>query len=127
MGVGAGDVGAGGIAAVDGRRHCSVVAAGSLRVAERFGGVVVAGQERVGVVVDVELGFFEQGFGLPGGEEFALESAAGVACCLDHASGGRAGNTLPVVQFVGDGVEVVGHRSCGLDVEDPPQALVGSA
>ena len=33
----------------------------------------------------------------------------------------------PLLQVVGDGVEVVGHGSGGFDVEDPPQALAGSS
>ena len=127
VGVGAGDVGAGGIAAVDGRRQCPVVSSGPLGVTEGFGGVVVAGQEGVRVVVDVELGLFEEGFGLPGGEELALESVAGVGVLPGSWVGRRAGDTPPVLQVVGDGVEVVGHGSGGFDVEDPPQALAGSA
>jgi hypothetical protein len=83
-------------------------------------------QKGVRVVVDVELGLIEQGFGLPGSEELAFESASCVACCLDHTVGCRAGDSPSVLQVVGDGVQVISHGSGGLDVEHPPQALAGS-
>jgi len=72
--VGAGDVGAGGITPIDSWRQCPIGPPGPFGVAEGFGGVVVAGQEGVRVVVDVELGLVEQRFGLPGSEELAFES-----------------------------------------------------
>jgi len=127
MGVCSSDVCACGIATIYGGRTIRFGARlGPLGVTQRLGGVVVAGQERRGVVVDVELRFVEQRVGLLGGEELALEADPGVARGLDHAPGRGARHALSVPEIVGQGVEVVRHGSGGLDVEHPPQALAGT-
>lgn len=41
--------------------------------------------------------------------------------------GSGSGDVFAAVETIGDGVEVVGHGSCGFDVEDPAKSVAGSS
>ncbi|WP_426513251.1 hypothetical protein ACPPVO_23085 [Dactylosporangium sp. McL0621] len=103
MVVGAGDVGAVGLAAVQDRG----VGLGSAGVAERLVAGVVAEQEGPLVLEDGEPGVVEQGSGLAVGGDDAAVAVVLAGCCVDEPPGGRPGDPLVVLDCLVQVAEAV--------------------
>jgi hypothetical protein len=88
---------------------------------------VVAGQERIRVVVDGEPGIIEPGVGHLGGQEHSLEPGGGGVGGCDHPLGRRPGDPFAVVDAFVKVVEVVGHGAGGLEVQYPAQSVACAA
>ena len=120
--VGAGDVRAGGLAAVQARRARGAVR-GVARVAKCASRVVVAGQVGVGVLEHGQRGVGQQGLGLAGRGEHAAEAVVFLAGRVDQAAGRRAGDPFAALQGVVDLAEVLGDRAGGLQVQELVDAV----
>ena len=120
--VGAGDVRACGLAAVQARRARRAVC-GVVRIAKRPSRVVVAGQVGVSVLENGQRRIGQQGLGLPGRGEDAAEAVVFLAGRVDQAAGRRAGDPFAVLQGVMDLAEVLGDRPGGLQVQELVDAV----
>src|SRR6266536_3762645 len=119
VGVGAGDVRAGAVA--------PVLAGGALRlaaglaavgIAERLERIVVAGQQRLRRVEDLQARVVQQGSVLALGGEPARVGCLELAGGGDVAAGGRAADALPVVEPPGSLGQGVGCGQCLLEIQD---------